>query len=538
MIPYRLIDGQFARPYQLRTAEKIFQGSDGDGTAVVVDMGLGKTFAVLQGISELINWGVVTKPVLVVAPIAVCATVWRQEAAAWSTTRWLEFSLLRGTPDQRRFQLYRKAHIYLVNPELLEWLYKELRETWERFDMLVIDESSMFKSYTSKRFKVLTKYGDKRSLRDDKGNIVRDAQGRRVLVGPHKFKRVAIMTGTPAPTSLLNLWPQFYLVDHGKRLHTTFEQYRERYFYKEAQVADHVFQYEISKEELEVRPDWMPKDGAPIKIHELIADATVELSAEDYGVLPATIGDASKGSIPTSHLHYIDLPSSVRDQYDQMEKEALIELNKDFIMAANGGAKSMLCHQIANGFIYRTNDLGHQSTEVLHALKLDKMLDLIAMLDTNVIIAYWFKADKEYIQKALNKAGISYGVLTSKNSEKMLGLWNAQKLPVMLLHPQSAGHGINAQKGGHTIIWYSQIWSLEKYQQTNARIARSGQNNIVGMHHIVARDTVDDLMLLTYLERGSTQDKFRGALRKYQDIRGWNIREMREVGPRRLEDVL
>src|SRR6186997_1553412 len=126
MVPYRLIDGQPARPYQLRTAEKIFNGTGGDGTAVIVDMGLGKTFAVLQGISELINWGVIRKPVLVVAPIAVCSTVWRQEAAAWSTTRWLQFSLLRGTPDQRRFQLHRPAHIYLVNPELLDWLYTEL----------------------------------------------------------------------------------------------------------------------------------------------------------------------------------------------------------------------------------------------------------------------------------------------------------------------------------------------------------------------------------------------------------------------------
>jgi SNF2 family DNA or RNA helicase len=522
----------------MRTAEKIFTGTAGDGTAVIVDMGLGKTFAVLQGIADLINWGVITKPVLVVAPIAVCSTVWRQEASGWSSTRWMQFSLLRGSPEQRRYQLYRPAHVYLVNPELLEWLYKELRETWDRFEMLVVDESSMFKSHSSRRFKLLTNYGDRHTVKGADGKSIKDADGHSILVGPHKFKRTVIMTGTPAPTSLLNLWPQFYVVDHGKRLHTSFEQYRERFFYKQGQVAEHVDRYGLGADEFEPRPDWMPKDGAPIKIHELIADATVELSAEDYGVLPATIGDASKGGIPPSHLHYVTLPADIRELYDKMEKDALIELGKDFIMAANGGAKSMLCHQIANGFIYKTNDFGYQETEALHALKTDKLIELIETLNTNVIVTYHFKADKERIQRALKAAGISYGVLTSKNSERMLKLWNGGNLPVMLLHPQSAGHGINAQEGGHTIIWYSQIWSLERYQQTNARIARSGQKNIVAMHHICAFKTVDELMLMTYLERGEGQDKFRSALRKYQDMRGWNVRDFNDMLPRKLEDVL
>jgi len=327
-----------------------------------------------------------------------------------------------------------------------------------------------------------------------------------------------------------------FLVDHGKRLHTSFEQYRERYFYKEAQVADHVYRYGMPESELEVRPDWMPKDGAPVKIHEMIADVAVELNGEDYGILPQTIGDASKAAIPPSHLHYIELPGDIRALYDQMEKEALIELGKDFIMAANGGAKSMLCHQMANGFVYNTDDLGVQRTEPMHDLKLDMMVDLIDQIDSNVVITYWFKADKERIIRRLTKEGISYGVLTSKNSERMLALWNSGKLPAMLLHPQSAGHGINAQMGGHHVIWLSQIWSLEKYMQTNARVARSGQKHIVGIHHIVARKTVDDLMLLTYLERGDTQTKFRKALAKYQAMRGLGI-GLPDFN-RKLEDVL
>lgn len=540
MIPYRLADLAPMRPYQLRASHKIFVGSEAandnekDGTAVILDMGLGKTIIVLQAIAELINWRRINKPVLVVAPIAVCNTVWRQEAAAWSTTGWLTFSVLRGKISDRRLALYKPAHIYLVNPELLDWLYTELREDWSRFDMLVIDESSMFKSHTAKRFKLISNYGDRHALRDSRGAVIRDDHGKLIKVGAHKFKRVVILTGTPAPTSLLNLWAPFYIVDHGARLMPRFEDFRDRFFHKEGQVADHVFRWGLDTDELEVRPDWMPKDGAPIKIHELIADATVELSAEDYSVLPQTIGDASKGPVPPTHLHYIDLPPTVRALYDGMEKEALIELGKDFIMASHGGTKSMLCHQMANGFIYHDDDFGKQHTEHLHDLKLAKLIELIGLIDSNVVITYHFKADRERIINALHQANISFGVLTARNSEKMLALWNGGNLPCMLLHPQSAGHGINAQMGGHHVIWYSQIWSLERYMQTNARVARSGQLNIVGIHHIAARNTVDDLMLMTYLERGDTQSAFRLALRKYQALRGWSLAEPRRI----LEDVL
>jgi SNF2 family DNA or RNA helicase len=531
-IPYRIADGQHMRPYQVRASHKIFTGTNGDGTAVILDMGLGKTIIVLNAIAELINWRVIRHPVLIVAPIAVCNTVWRQEAAAWNTTRFLRINLLRGSVEQRRLALYRPAHVYLVNPELLDWLYRELRETWERFDMLVIDESSMFKSHKAKRFKLLSNYGDRHSQKDEHGKSLRDENGKIILVGPHQFKRVVIMTGTPAPTSLMNLWAPMYLVDHGKRLHKGFDTFQNRYFHKAGQVADHINRFELNAEELEVRPEWMPKDGAPTKIHELIADVTVELSADDYGILPETIGDASKGAIPSTHLHFIELPHKVRVMYDSMEKDALIELGKDFVMASHGGTKSMLCHQMANGFIYHDNEIGQQVTDHLHDLKLEKMLELLDTIDSNTIITYHFKADKERIVDALHRAKIGFGVLTAKNSEKMLPLWNSGQLPVMLLHPQSAGHGINAQHGGHHIIWYSQIWSLERYMQTNARLARSGQKNIVGIHHIAAHRTVDELMLMTYSERGDTQTKFRSALRKYQAMLGMGIVD------RELEDIL
>lgn len=523
MRPYRLTDGAEARDYQLRGSHKIFTGTQGDGTATIIDMGLGKTFMVLHAIAEMFNWFVIQRPVIVVAPILVCETVWRQEAALWNTTSFLQFSLIRGTPAQRRFALHRQAHVYLINPELLDWLYTELRGNWDRFDVLVVDESSVFKSHSGKRFKVLTGYGDRHTVKGPDGKSLIGLDGKPIMKGGHKFKRTVIMTGTPAPTSLLNLWTQMYIVDHGKRLHAKFETYKDRYFYKEAQVADHVYKYGISDEEFETRPDWMPKDGAPVKIHEMIADATIELNGEDYGVLPKTIGDASKGEVPPTHLHYIDLPPAVRVLYDQMEKEALIELGKDSIMAANGGAKTMLCWQMANGFIYRTDDFGYQHTEQLHDLKLDKLVELIHRIGSNVIVTYYFKADRERIQQRLQREHIPFTGLTSKNASRVVEDWNKGRIPVLLLHPQSAGHGINLQSGGHNFIHYSQIWSLERYLQTNARLARSGQSQIVGFHHIAARDTVDDLMLLSHKERGDNQSRFRSALRTYQELRGWGI---------------
>jgi SNF2 family DNA or RNA helicase len=499
--PYRLTDGQLARDYQLRASHKVFTGTDGDGTATIIDMGLGKTFIVLQAINDLITLGIV-KRVLVVAPILVCETVWKQEAAIWNTTNKLTFSLMRGTRSKRMDALLADADVYLINPELIGWLSDEVAQLSIWFDMLVVDESSMFKSANSKRFKTLMRN-----------------------TGFHPFKRSVILTGTPAPTSLLNLWPQIYILDHGDRLHETFTQYRDHFFYKQAQVADHIYRYGVSPDEFEVRPDWMPKEGAPIKIHELIADIAVELNGEDYGVLPPTIGDASKDEVPPTHSHRVELPPDIRELYDRMEKEALIELGKDFIMAANGGARSLLCEQIASGFVYHTDEFGTQTTKHLHDLKLDKLCELLDILNTNCLITYHFVADRERIMQRFARYGIPITVLTSKNADTVINRWNRGLIPNLLLHPQSASHGINLQEGGHNIIWYNPMWSNERYQQANARIARSGQKNIVGIHHIVASKTVDELKLLMYRQRGDNQTKFRAALRGYQELRGWSIND-------------
>ena len=339
----------------------------------------------------------------------------------------------------------------------------------------------------------------------------------------HRFKRVAVMTGTPSPSSLLNLWAPMYLVDHGERLHADHDTYLGRFFHKTAQVAGHVYKYDINAEEAEAKPKWQIKDSAPERIHELIADVTIELNAEDYGILPATIGDASKGEPPPSHLHRVELPEALRGQYDMLEKKAIMELQADTVMAQNGGAKSMMCWQIANGALYVTDDFGRKEARTLHDQKLDKMVELIDTIDANVIIPYYFKHDFARIVERLNKEGMAYSTFTNKNSEYIVENWNKGSIPILLLHPQSAPYGLNLQFGGHHFIWFTLLWSLERYTQTNGRLARSGQKDIVHMHHIVTSRTTDELMLLNLRGNGDDQTRFREALRQYQEIKGLGL---------------
>lgn len=540
MEPYHISKGYRLRPYQIRAAQAIYDGKEmpyhaltfrRDGTACVIDMGLGKTIIALTSLANLYRDKVLTRPTLLVAPILVCETVWRQEAAAWSHTRHLTFSLLRGSPDKKRYELYRSSHIYLVNPEGLNWLYTQLGESWEMFDCLIVDESSMFKSHKSKRFKLLSNYGSQKAIKGPDGRALRDKDGKTVKTPPTSFKRSAILTGTPSPTSYLNLWAPTFLIDHGARLHKNFDTYQEHYFYKSHEVADHIHKYEVKEEyagDESTRPEWMPKGGAPTRIHELLADITVDLNGEDYGVLPATIGDASKHSkddpVPPTHLHMVELPPEVRTHYEGLERDALVELGTDFVMASNGGSKSMMCWQMANGFLYKKGDFGENIQANLHALKTQKLVELIETLDANVVVPYYFKADLVNIKEALLAANIPFRTIPKgQSAERVLNDWNAGKIPVLLLHPQSAGHGLNLQMGGHNIIWFSMLWSLERYLQTNARLARSGQDAIVGIHHICAAGTTDMLMLSALGQRGDDQSRFRAALREYQAMKGLDI---------------
>jgi len=563
------------REYQVRAADKLYHGlplrepetgrymwerPERDGTAVHIDMGLGKTVIGLTAIVDWYAFGVLQRPTLVIAPIKVCEAVWRQEAQReWEHTRHLTFSLIRGDEKARSFAMHpnrgairsglpcwdfvdgqwvqnRYSHVYLINPEGLQWLAKFLRNDWSYFDALLIDESSMFKDNRAKRFRVLSNYGTRVALQGPDGKALRDAKGDLILTPPHRFKRSGVLTGTPSPSSLMNLWAPLYLIDHGARLHAKFDTFKGRYFHKSQQVAEHVHKYDLNDGEDEARPEYQARDGAPEKIHEMIADVTVELNAEDYGVLPQTIGDATQTQqsycpitrqqviqYPPNHTHWVELPDALKVQYKQLEREAVLELDRDPIMAANGGAKSMMCWQFANGAIHRTDDFGKRTWANLHNAKVEKLVELVETLNTNFVIPYYFTHDLERITQAFQAAGIPYATLKGGKTERIVDRWNAGHIPNLLLHPQSAGHGLNLQKGGHTLIWFTMLWSLERYLQTNARLARSGQSGIVGIHHILTRDTTDVLQYLNLGEKGDDQTRFRSALRSYQQLRGLGL---------------
>lgn len=532
----RVSDGAPMRSYQLRAAYKIFTGElaidpetgvkvgpKRDGTAVHIDPGLGKTICALTAISEWVKQGIVTRPVLVVAPIKVCETVWRQEAREWTHTRHLTFQLIRGDEKQRSFAQKRQAHVHLINPEMLLWLQKYIRADWENeYDALIIDESSMFKDSRSKRFRVLSNYGTRMTVKGPDGKPIRcPITGTTTLVGPPRFKRSAMLTGTPSPSGLQNLWSPFYLLDHGRRLHKQFDTFQGRFFHKTKQVAAHTFKYELNAEEDESRPMYEVVKGGQERIHELIADITIELNADDYGILPK--------QLPTVK-HYIDLPDEILPYYRKLEREAVFETLKDPIVAANGGAKSNMCWQICNGAIYSTDEFGKKEVKHVHDRKIDKLVELVDSLDTHCLIPYHFNHDRDRIIARFRKENIPYAVLNAANAERIINQWNAGGIPNLLIHPQSAGHGLNLQFGGHTLIWFSTIWSLERWLQTNARLVRSGQKQIVGIHAIMARNTTDDVRYNSLSEHGDDQTRFRAATLKYQQQMGIDIGSIPEIG--------
>ena len=533
---YRFKDGARLRPYQLRAAHKVFvgelsinpqtgvkEGPDRDGTAVHIDPGLGKTIVGLTAIAEWFKFGIIKKGVLVVAPIAVCETVWRQEAKDWSHTCHLTFQLVRGNEKDRAFAVERPAHVYLINPEMLQWLQKYIRADWGKyFDALIIDESSMFKDHKAKRFRVLSNYGTRVTLKDEKGKpLVNPITGEVVITPPHRFKRSAVLTGTPSPSGLQNLWAPFYLIDHGTRLHKKFETFQGRYFHKTRQVAPHTYKFELNSEEDEMRPEWQTRDGSQERIHELISDITIELNAEDYGVLPKQLPPVK---------HYVDMPTELLPHYRQLEREAVLELMNDPIIAVNGGAKSNLCWQMCNGAVYSTDNLGKKVWTEVHTAKIDKLVELVDSLDQHCLIPYHFNHDLERITARFKKEGIPYAVLKGSNRESIIDRWNRGSIPNLLIHPQSAGHGLNLQFGGHTLIWFSTIWSLERYLQTNARLARSGQKEVVGIHVIMTRNTTDDIRYNSWFERGDEMTRFRQATLKYQQQMGIDVNSLPMIG--------
>lgn len=450
-------------------------------SGLFLDPGLGKTSTSLAAIKILKGAGEI-KGVLMIAPLRVTYSVWPSETTKWSNFKGLSHTILHD--DTKNSLWGPKKDIYLINPEGLKWLHEELLKGLKQgkkcpFDTLWIDESTKFKSHESSRFGYVC---DMLPL----------------------FKRRHIMTGTPSPKSLLDLWSQAYILDEGKALGHNFHRFRAAHF--ESNDWD--------------KYSWNIKDFAADKIHELIAPLVLEMSAEDHLDMP----DLVFNNI------YVDLPTKAMKYYKQMEKEFFIELDGLEASAEAAAQVSMKCHQIANGQVYEDvpDDLDEdeirafkrtRKTIFVHKVKVEALEDLIGELNGKpLLIAYNFKHDLEALRKLLGKnvPYIGSGV-TPKRSKQIEDDWNAGKIPVLLGHPASMGHGLNLQDSGNDVCWFSETWNLEDYEQFYRRVYRQGvKGNEVRVHHLIARNTVDEAMMMRLGERSRDQQDLRSALKAYR----------------------
>ena len=368
--------------------------------------------------------------VLVIAPKRVAEDTWPKELAKWDHLKGLSYSLVMGTVKQRREALRRKAFLYIINRENVAWLVDNYR--WD-FDTLVIDELSSFKSPKAQRFRALKRV--------------------RPLV-----KRVIGLTGTPAPNALIDLWPQVYLLDMGKRLGRFITGYRDRFFTPDKRNREIVYSYKL-------------REGAEQRIYELISDLCISMKATDHLKMPELISNRVE----------VHLSSAERKQYDTLRREMVLRLQDGQIDAVNAAALSGKLLQMANGAVYDADG----RTLPVHDRKLDALEDLIEAANGKpLLIAYWYKHDLARIQERFDVRVI--------DTARDINDWNAGRIPVALIHPASAGHGLNLQDGGSTVVWFGLTWSLELYQQLNARLWRQGQRDTVILQHIVTLGTHDE----------------------------------------------
>jgi len=409
---------------------------DHDAAGLFLDMGMGKTVSSLTAIDNLLFLGDAHKT-LVIAPKRVAEDTWSTEIDKWDHLKNLRISIILGTPKQRSEAVEVDADIYVTNRENVVWLVDTYFKSW-KWDTCIIDELSSFKSAKAKRFRALRK------------------------VRPY-FKRIIGLTGTPAPNSLIDLWPQLYLLDGGQRLGRTITGYREQYFVPGDRNQHIVY-------------NWNLKEGAEDAIHERIGDICISMMAKDYLDIPERIDNKIE----------INLPKKAMDQYKELEKDLVIELDNEDITATNAAVLTGKLLQISNGAIYS------ESKEVveIHDEKLNALLDIIEAANGKpVLVFYSYKHDLTRIMKLLNQNKLKGQELKDSSDIKK---WNDGKIPILLLHPASAGHGLNLQYGGNIVVWFGLTWSLELYQQANARLHRQGQKEIVIIHHLIAKGTVDE----------------------------------------------
>ena len=439
------------RPYQRYAIRRII---DTPAVALLLDMGMGKTVSTLTAINELMFDRFEVHKVLVIAPLRVALSTWRDECEMWEHTRHLRISIAVGGLRTREEALAEDADIYVVNRDVVKWLVGYYRAKWP-FDMVVVDESSSFKNPASQRFKALRKV--------------------RPLV-----QRVVLLTGTPAPNGLMDLWSQLYLLDRGERLGRTLTEYRERYFRPGQQSGNIVYSYDA-------RP------GAEQEIFRRIGDICVSMKSEDYLTLPPLIQNVVR----------VQLPDAAARRYREMERELVLSIGDADITAVSAAALSNKLLQMANGAVYDTEG----DVVRIHEAKLDALDEIISCNEgKSVMVIYSYRHDLETLRQRYPKA-------RELKTADDIRAWNAGQIPLLLVHPQSAGHGLNLQHGGHIVVWYGLTWSLEAYQQTNKRLHRPGQTEPVVLHRLVARDTVDEDVMRALEGKAAGQESMLEAVK-------------------------
>lgn len=428
-------------------------------SALLVDMGLGKTVITLTALLDLLFDSFLIHKVLVVAPLRVGLISWPDELVKWDHLHFLKSSIVIGSEIERLRALKAKADIYIINRENLEWLVERSGNKFD-FDVMVIDELSSFKNAKSKRHKAL------------------------MMVRPY-VKRIIGLTGTPAANGLMDLFAEFKCLDCGSRLGRFITRYRTEYFLPDKTNGMVVFSYK-------------PQVGAEERIYKKISDITISMKAIDHLKMPSLV-DVE---------HAVELSDSEKAFYEELQDEMTAEIKDKEITSANAAVLTGKLLQVANGAIY--SDGGE--VVGVHERKLDALEDIIEGANGKpLLVAYWFKHDLERIKKRLDKLGTKYGIL---DQPEMIRKWNARELEVGLVHPASAGHGLNLQTGGNTIVWYGLTWSLELYQQTIARIYRQGQKEkTVVVIHIVSKGTMDETVLKALKRKNATQSRLIDAVK-------------------------
>jgi SNF2 family DNA or RNA helicase len=418
--------------------------------------GLGKTAIALSAVDELLFDYFDVSRVLVIAPLRVARDTWPNESSKWDELKHLKLSKVLGSEKERIEALNKKADIYIINRENIPWLIEHYEKRKFPFDMIVIDELSSFKSPSAERFKALRKI-------------------RPVL------KRVVGLTGTPAPNGLLDLWSQVYLLDRGERLGKTLGSYRERYFLPDKRNQQVIFTYK-------------PKEGAEETIYEKLSDICVSMKSVDYIQMPERIDN------------FIEISLSEKEMklYQKLEREMLIPFKYGVITAVNAATLAGKLLQLANGAVYDEE----KKTILIHDRKIEALEDLVESANgKSILVFYGFRHDRDRIKSVFKDRARE--LLTSEDMED----WNNGKIEIAITHPASTGHGLNLQAGGSTIVWFGLTWSLELYEQANARLWRQGQTETVVIHHITAKGTIDEQVILALQQKSGGQQILMDAIK-------------------------